>query len=201
MTLAVVPSGRVTALADRIRATPGVSVAQHGTDHVNRRPAGQSPNEYPPDMSAVEVGAAIAFARQRMAAAGMAPLAYVPPWNQVDRTLLEALRGVGYRTYSAAADHQAAADLIQIGAQLDIMRWGQGRPRFLGEARILDRLRRRLRTARRSAQFHHPVGLLTHHLAHDAAAWRFLETFLVFADDAFQWIALETVRTTMTVAL
>jgi len=187
MTLAVVPSGALAALADGVSAAPGLTVAQHGTDHINRRPPGQSPNEYPPEASAVEIGVSIAAGRRRMADAGLEPLLYVPPWNHVDETLIEALRYAGYRTYSAASNPHALAGLVQIGAQIDIMRWGRRRPCFRGEARIWDSLRRCLRIARRSGQFRQPIGLLTHHLAHDAAAWGFLERFLVFADDAFQW--------------
>jgi predicted deacetylase len=180
-------------LSDRLRSAPNLTVAQHGTDHVNRRPPGQPPNEYPSATSAAEVGLAIAAARRRMAEAGLEPSVYVPPWNQVDETLLKALQHVGYRVYSAALDDHALPGLVQIGAQLDIMRWGRTPPRFRGEARIWDSLRRRLRVARRCGQFQRSVGLLTHHLAHDAAAWRFLETFLVFADDRFQWSTIETV--------
>ncbi len=193
ITLAIVPLGPLAALADRVRGAPGLTVAQHGTDHINRRSAGQPPNEYPPEAKATDVALAIAAARRRMAAAGLEPLLYVPPWNQVDQTLLDALRQVGYSAYSAASDHQAANGLVQIGAQLDILRWGRASPCFRGETRIWDGLRRRLRAARRAGQFHHPIGLLTHHLAHDEDAWRFLERFLIFADDAFQWSPFETV--------
>jgi hypothetical protein len=35
-----------------------------------------------------------------------------------------------------------------------------------------------------------PVGLLTHHLDHDDAAWTFLEWFVAWAGPRFEWVDL-----------
>ncbi len=54
---------------------------------------------------------------------------------------------------------------------------------------MLGRLTGLLRSRRRHGRWGEPIGLLTHHLDHDEAAWRFLDDLLLFAPlrDAALW--------------
>jgi hypothetical protein len=52
-------------------------------------------------------------------------------------------------------------------------------------------LTRLLARRRRAGDFDAPIGLLTHHLAHDEAAWAFLEWFLAFGRRRFRWRGFE----------
>nr|QQZ49375.1 hypothetical protein JKL49_20480 [Phenylobacterium glaciei] len=64
--------------------------------------------------------------------------------------------------------------------------------RFRGEGRILERLRELLAERRQAGLWAAPVGLLTHHLDHDEAAWRFLDRFIAWtqASGDIAWRAL-----------
>jgi hypothetical protein len=60
------------------------------------------------------------------------------------------------------------------------MRWKPA-ARFRGAVRFLLRARRLLAERRTMEAWDQPLGLLTHHLDHDEAAWRFIEAFLPLA--------------------
>jgi hypothetical protein len=105
----------------------------------------------------------------------------VPPWNRIAEHLVPELAGLGYRGLSTHGPRSAAAPapgLVQINTHLDIMHWPPPRG-FLGKAESLEVLVARLRARRLGeADATEPTGLLTHHPAHDAAAWAFLEALL-----------------------
>jgi hypothetical protein len=189
LALAIIPSGDLHALAACLRRAGNVTVCQHGVDHVNRREPGERPCEYLRGASVGAICAAIRSAREQMRRAGLAPVFYAPPWNQADDDLIAALDRVGYGVFSAAPEAPADSGPACIGAQIDILRWTSGPPRFRGSAGVLDALRRQLRDRRRSGRLAAPIGLLTHHLDHDANAWGFLDWFLPFADQYFEWCA------------
>jgi hypothetical protein len=50
----------------------------------------------------------------------------------------------------------------------------------VGGGKFLSRLRRALAQRRRRRDWDEPIGLLTHHLDHDEAAWAFLGKLLAF---------------------
>lgn len=187
LALAIVPNGDLHALAGCLRRAANVTVCQHGVDHVNRREPGDRPCEYLRGASVGAICAAIRSAREQMRRAGLVPAFYAPPWNQVDDDLIAALDRAGYNVFSAESEAPAGSGLACIGAQIDILRWTNGPARFRGSAGVLDALRRQLRERRKSGRLDAPIGLLTHHLDHDANAWRFLNWFLPFADQYFEW--------------
>jgi hypothetical protein len=75
---------------------------------------------------------------------------------------------------------RSAAEPNRLDTHLDLMRW-KSAARFRGAARFLLRARRLLVERRTMGAWDQPLGLLTHHLDHDEAAWRFLEAFLPIA--------------------
>lgn len=191
LTLAIIPARDLAPLAARLSLASGLCFAQHGVDHVNWRPAGQPPSEYVEGTDVEAIRDAILGGRQAMTEVGLAPVAYAPAWGHLDARLLEALPRAGYQTVLWSGSDAPPAGLRQIGAQLDILRWRRPPPRFRGWGAICDSLIRQLRARRLAQAWDEPIGLLTHHLAHDEAAWRFLIWFVAFADRAFKWCALD----------
>jgi len=176
ITVAAVPDGEILALAEACRSIAGVELAIHGFRHENRAPAGQPSGEVNDRDSLSDVVQDVGLALDVFRRAGVRASLFVPPWNNAHPTLKAALalQGLALSGYGA---FRGAEDPSRLDAHLDIMRW-KPRPRFRGAARFLFRTRRQLIERRIKGLWDEPVGLLTHHLDHDAAAWRFLEALL-----------------------
>jgi peptidoglycan/xylan/chitin deacetylase (PgdA/CDA1 family) len=188
LSLAVIPDGDLPSLANRLRDVPGVTIAQHGVDHENRRPAGGPRSEFSHGTTPQTVSLAVAAGRRQMEQAGFAPAFFVPPWNESDPNLLRAIRAADYHAYSVGIYGRPEEGLLHFGAQVDFLRW-KGKPRFRSSGRIFNVLRRQLEWRRNTGRFAEPIGILTHHLVHDERTWRFLEWFLSFARVRFHWMS------------
>jgi hypothetical protein len=176
ITIAAVPDGDIAALSKACLTVPGVELAIHGFRHENRAPAGQPSGEVNDQdrLSGVvlDLGTALDVFRR----AGVRPTLFVPPWNNAHPTLEKALGllGLGLSRYGALSSEGSPP---RIDAHLDVMRW-KPRARFRGAMKVLLRTRRLLVDRRERGLWREPLGLLTHHLDHDAQTWRFLEAFL-----------------------
>jgi hypothetical protein len=178
LTLAVIPQGADAALLSDL--APVVSVVQHGTDHVNRAPAGGKKSEFPPQENVAALTARIDSGRRMLLEACGARFvpALVPPWNRLARDRHAAVAAAGLRGLSQYGPRPGASPfpgLRQVNTHVDIIDWQGGR-RFVGEDRALEAAVRHL-LARRTglADAEEPTGWLTHHACHDAAAWNYLE--------------------------
>jgi len=191
LTLAVIPSGDIGALATRLARAPRAQAAQHGVDHLNRR-QGREAGEFPHDWPAAEVTAQLRRGWSLMAGLPRSLAVYVPPWNDAHPELAAALSAAGYAGWSANGTLGGVGDgLPRIDVHLDLLRW-RGGARFRGRGRFLGTLARELRRRRLAGRWDAPIGLLTHHLDHDAAAWAFLGRFLAWSgrEPALEWVAL-----------
>ncbi|MFZ0266744.1 polysaccharide deacetylase [Caulobacter sp.] len=179
ITLAAVPDGDIAALARACRAIPGAELAIHGFRHENRAPPGWPSGEVNDLDHLADVLSDLDVAIGVFRRAGVTPRLFVPPWNNAHSILKQALglRGVGLSGYG---DLRGEAEPDRLDAHLDVMRW-KPEPRFKGAVRFLLRTRRLLAERRVKAMWDEPLGLLTHHLDHDEATWRFLEAFLPVA--------------------
>ena len=171
--LAVIPARTGEALADRLATEPHISVAVHGWAHENHAPAGEKKQELGPHrprrVILAELAAALEHMRQLHGQRLMPML--VPPWNRVDAGLLPDLGGLGFETLSAYGP-AGPTPIRMLNSTVDLMDWH-------GTAGCHDHS---LLVHSIVAQFRHTfdhggdgVGLLTHHLVHDEAAWAFLE--------------------------
>ena len=182
LALAVVPHAAEPGLFRLLHER--ASVLQHGTDHRNRAAAGEKKTEYP---AAEPVEAALAritdgFARLRALAGGRFVPVLAPPWNRMRKELLKNLPAIGIRGisgYGARASAEPASGLHQVNTHVDIVDWRHGK-RFVGESEALC-------MAVQNSNAEEPVGLLTHHAVHDAAAWRFLER--LFKVEGIRWLS------------
>ena len=182
LALAVVPEG---AQAQLFQSLPErVSVIQHGTDHRNRAAPGEKKTEYPAaepaEAALARIGAG--FNRLRALAGGGFVPVLAPPWNRLRADLLKKLPALGIRgvsAYGARASAEPVPGLRQVNTHVDIVDWGRGK-RFVGESAALAK-------AVQSMKGEEPVGLLTHHAVHDAAAWAFLERLFTLRD--IRWLS------------
>jgi hypothetical protein len=176
VTIAAVPDGDIETLAKACRTIDGVDLAVHGFRHENRAPAGQPSGEVNDQDRLADVLSDLGAALDVFRRAGAAPSLFVPPWNNAHPTLVKALglQGLGLSCYGELSGEGPPA---RLDAHLDVMRW-KPHPRFRGAVRFLLRARRLLAERRRRGLWNEPLGLLTHHLDHDAPTWRFLDAFL-----------------------
>ena len=181
LTLAAVPAGDMAGPGRAgWRAASLVTVVQHGVDHQNRR-EGPAAGEFPHDWSRRELEIALHRGWSLLQTVPRAQPVYVPPWNDVHPELEAALTACGYAGWSANGALAGGRDgrLPRVDVHLDLLRW-RGGARFRGKGRFLRDLTAELRRRRRAGLWAAPIGLLTHHLAHDEAAWKFLEEFLAW---------------------
>lgn len=179
LALAAVPDGEPRTLAPLLKDHPQVRVIQHGVDHQNRR-EGAAAGEFPEAASRDEIAARLEEGWVKLAGLPGALRVFTPPWNDVHPALAGALHRTGYLGVSAWGELSAPEKPYRVDTHLDLMRWKSG-PRFRGAGRMRGALREELARRRSTGRWDAPIGLLTHHLAHDAAAWRYLDRFLAWS--------------------
>jgi hypothetical protein len=184
--LAVIPLAPDRPLQESLGAVladwPAASVLQHGIAHLNVAATGQKKSEFPPGRPETEIAAGLregAALLQRVFGSRFLPV-LTPPWNRIAGEHFPLLARLGYRGFSRFAEppYQKPApikDLIEINTQVDVIDW-RGSRGFAGEGACLGRLVAHLAARRLGvADPFLPTGILTHHLVHDRATWRFLE--------------------------
>jgi hypothetical protein len=195
--LAVVPAGAGVALADRLAEARGLATPlQHGYAHANHAADGEKKAELGASRPLERVREELARGAARMAAlfGTRALRVLVPPWNRVADEVVACLPALGFTglsTYLARAAAVPVPGLTAVNTHADILRWTAPRG-FLGESETLALLSAHLGARRRGpADAAEPTGVLSHHLAHDEAAWRFLETLLPRLSEhpAVRWLS------------
>ena len=176
--LAVIPAGAKASLAGVL--PDAVDVLVHGFAHANHAASGDRKSEYPAGRVAPEE---MREGRERLEALfgeRVLPV-FVPPWNRMGEDAAAALPAAGYRVLSGYRG-RPEGPLPRLDTHVDLVDWRGGR-RFAGADTVLGTLAAAL-AARRNAGMAAPTGVLSHHLVHDAAAWRFLERLLAWGEEA-----------------
>ncbi|MDQ6434733.1 polysaccharide deacetylase family protein [Mesorhizobium sp. LHD-90] len=188
--LAVIPKHARPGLARHLAEKRHVTALVHGWSHDNFAPPGAKKQELglhrPADMVLADLGRALRRI-EKLFEAQSAPL-LVPPWNRIDAALPPALGALGYRGLSVFG-RSKPAPLRIINTSVDIIDWHGTRgcrdPGVLVEE-IVAQLDAGLADPSLPA-----IGLLTHHLVHDEAAWDFmLRLFEATAHDG-RWHSIE----------
>jgi hypothetical protein len=167
LTLAVIPAFSDAALAARLACAPGVTVAVHGWAHRNHAGAGEKSQELgahrPVEAVLAELGQGFRHL-QALHASQFVPL-LVPPWNRIGPQVVAGLPGLGFQALSVFGPEQAGP-IPEVNTQVDVIDW-RGTRGGRAEGVLVDEIVARIATGG-------AVGLLTHHLVHDAAVWGFL---------------------------
>ena len=178
LTLSVIPHADTAPLAALLSRAPCVSVVQHGITHRNIAAPGEALSEVPRVIGLTMLAGEIGRAARLLDGLPHRLPVFVPAWNRLTTALAASVAKAGFLALSGHDRHGAAlAPLPRLDVHLDLLRWGAV-PRFRGEWRFTLRLIRLLRERRREGRWTAPIGLLTHHLDHDEAAWRFLDALL-----------------------
>ena len=178
LTLAAIAGPHLTDLVRRIEREPGVEIAIHGFKHVNRQPEGRGFGEIVESDGVDWIGAELRATVMAFHRAGASPTLFVPPWNNLQPRLIEALHDSPVRAVSGFDQSGGVVSgVARLDAHLDVLRWKDG-ARFRGTWKFLSRMRRLLKQRRLAGRWDEPIGLLTHHLDHDQPTWLFLEQFL-----------------------
>jgi peptidoglycan/xylan/chitin deacetylase (PgdA/CDA1 family) len=168
--IAAIPAGAEPSLARRLATAAGVSVAVHGLAHADHAPPGEKAAEFgahrPLSVLHREATEALRRARERLPAEKLLKV-FVPPWNRIAPDLARDLPLLGYTGLSAAGG-PSVPGLTRADCTLDVIDW-RGTRSLRDPARLLATL-----SAHAEAEEEHPLGLTTHHLAHDEAVWEFL---------------------------
>lgn len=184
LALAVIPARAGAALATTLeRHAADTAVLQHGAAHLNHAPEGAKKCELVDPAMRPALPAELRRCRQhleRLFGARFRPV-MVPPWNRIAEPLAAALPQLGFiglSTYQARGRGPASPDLCQVNCHVDILQWRPQR-RFLGRDAALALLTGHLAAKRAGeADAEEPTGILSHHQAHDEAAWDFLAALL-----------------------
>jgi hypothetical protein len=181
LALAVIPKTATEALAERLTGEPRVFVLQHGWQHRNfqRKDLGEKAAELGSRRDPDELMAELADGRDRLEALFGEKFiaAMVPPWNRIAPEISRRLPGIGLRGLSTFTWLNFPR-AHQVQSHVDILKWKK-QVRFIGWESA--RLRFDLQLTRRRNTGSEPLGLLTHHLAHDEGCFEFLEEFLTIA--------------------
>lgn len=199
LALAVIPAAADAGLVEALDDAPQLYVLQHGYAHANHAPAGEKTVELGSHRPLPAVLDELRRGRRRLRGLFGERLvpALVPPWNRIDPGVVRRLGALGFTglsTFRARPRSAAAPGIRQVNCHIEIMNWQTrgfiGREPALGFA--LEHLRRRREGGADAAE---PTGLMTHHLAHDAAAWRFLDRFLgaTASHPAARWLSARQV--------
>lgn len=173
LTLAVIPGLTGAALAARLAKEADVTVAVHGWSHRNHAgPDGKKQElggERPAEAVLGELREGLLLL-ERLHPARFLPL-LVPPWNRIYAALIPALPALGFAALSVYGRAKQGGPVPLLNTHVDIIDW-QGTRGGRSEAELVAELVTEL--ADRFAGSDEPIGVLTHHLVHDAAAWDFL---------------------------
>jgi hypothetical protein len=178
LALAVVPANATPGLATRLAGAPGVDLLQHGYAHTNHAPADEKKCEIGPHRPAMVVLGELGtgwMAMERLFGTRALPV-MVPPWNRIAPSLVPTLPELGYRglsTFDIRPRARPVSGLLQVNTHIDLIDWRA--QRFAGAGTVLAALARALAASRTGGA--EPVGILSHHLAMDEAAWGFLQSF------------------------
>ncbi len=184
ITIAVVPQPASVALAEWIFKHKQFSIALHGYSHHNYAPVSEKKCELGLHRGAQVVLDELAIGRGKLG--NMFGDRFidmlVPPWNRIDQHLLSFLAELGFKSLSTFTwkDFTTIPGLVQLNCHVDIIDWrGSRGGRAIDD--LIGELAEALQTARESGGA--PIGILTHHLVHDAAAWDFLEQLFQFTSN------------------
>lgn len=186
--VAVIPEGAGPSLAQAVAGADNLIVLVHGLAHRNHAGTGEKKAEFGAHRPLPALEADAQDGIKTLAALfgpALAPV-FVPPWNRIAPALLPRLPALGYRavsTFGPRASARAAPGLRQVNTHVDPIDW-RGTRGLADPGMVIARLVAHLQDRREGrADSAEPLGLLTHHLVHDAEIWSFCEDLAAVLSD------------------
>ncbi len=177
--LAVIPKQATGALVDRVRQAPTLTVLQHGFAHKNHANGakGEAASEFGKERSLDDSLRDLRKGRNRMDGlfGARAIPVFVPPWNRMGDAFTDKLPDAGFKGYSAFGGLPSEETKGHLDVHWDPISW-KGGAQFCGTEKAWKKLAEELE--RRCEDRCAPLGLVTHHLAHDEDVWTFLDELL-----------------------
>lgn len=182
--LAVVPEMATLSLARLVAQTDGIIPVVHGWAHQNHSPAGEKKAEFGAGRDLADVTRELqgGMARLRDLFADRLKPMFVPPWNRISPEYFAALNDAGFETlstYTPRKNRLAAPDLVRINTHLDPIAWHNAKTLIAPQTLIAQLVQLLMDRRLGRADNDEPLGLLTHHLVHDAEIWDFIRQLLV----------------------
>ncbi|WP_456388822.1 polysaccharide deacetylase family protein [Profundibacter sp.] len=184
--LAVIPDMADAGLAARVADAGCLIPVVHGWAHQNHAAANAKKAEFGAGRGDVSGELQSGMSRlQTLFGDRLKPM-FVPPWNRISPDYYPALIGAGFSalsTYTPRKHPHAAAGLQQINTHLDPIAWRKGKT-LIDPDELVSQLAKLLLDRRTGvADNDEPLGLLTHHLVHDADVWEFTRQVLTILQD------------------
>jgi hypothetical protein len=180
LALAVIPVFARPALVKAVAAQggPDVRILPHGWNHDNHAPEGAAKSELAAGRNPAEVESQLTRGRRRLERLfgdRILPV-LVPPFNLIAPHLIASVRKTGFTHLSVDGDF-TGLDFPTRNVHVDIIDWNKvsavPTAQAVRDVVMALRLRRYGLIARAS-----PIGIMTHHLAHDEAAWSLAQELL-----------------------
>ncbi len=174
--LALVPSKADVTLKELMEVTPQLVGAVHGWAHKNHAPDSEKKQELGAHRPTELICAELSSAHQRtvqLCGERMLPV-LVPPWNRISPSVVQQLPELGYEglsTFSDAFSDPPPPSLKVQNSHVDIIDWRGNR----GGRSTTDLIEEMVTAIEQRTPGDQPIGILSHHLVHDAAAWTFLD--------------------------
>ncbi|CDX16912.1 conserved hypothetical protein [Mesorhizobium sp. ORS 3324] len=191
LTLAVIPAKTDEKLVVRLDKARHATVAIHGWAHRNHASDDQKKQELgahrPREAVLDDLARGLSHTTGLHGARAVPML--VPPWNRIDAGLVSDLGSIGFAALSVFGPPKPASVAV-INSNVDIMDW-HGTRGCRDHGLLVQAIVAQLQHAFDGGE---PVGLLTHHLVHDASAWLFLERLFTVAarTEACAWLPIRT---------
>ncbi len=174
--LAVIPKFADQSLVDAFQSYRGFVPLVHGWAHENHAPPSAKKAEFAHQRPALVDEARMGLDRLRTLFGKDSVEVFVPPWNRIHPELVAELPRLGYKTLSTFTPRQtrfAAPGLLQVNTHIDPINW-RGGGGLADPEKLLTQLVSHLKDRREGrADATEPLGILTHHLVHDADIWTF----------------------------
>ncbi len=185
VSIATIPDGMQASLVEVLSGRKYVNVLQHGFSHKNYAPITERKMELGWHRSGEQIIRQIRSGfidLQDLFGEQLVPV-MVPPWNRIDKRVVENLRMVGLRGLSTLGPREqkfAVEGLRQANVHVDIINWKQGRC-FAGENNCIEQIITHLGAKRKGwVDPEEPTGIMSHHLVHDSECWGFLDELFDF---------------------
>jgi hypothetical protein len=179
--LAIIPARTGLALAQRLAAEKHIHPVLHGWSHANHAPPTEKKQELGTHRPRSAVLDDLARGLDRLSdlyGQHLAPM-LVPPWNRIDPGLLDDLPKRGFSGLSAFGHKLTSRPgLTVVNTHIDIIDSRAGNA-CRDHAWLTAALAQELANARATGR--RPIGILSHHLVSDAAAFQFLRDLFTVA--------------------